>query len=412
MKKRKPQTENWHVIRILPELQMTRAFECRDVALVPRSDLRLIQAAARNASVRYMLQGFPNSKSADTWPCALILREGSRLDSLEALVEFRNIVAVCCMLHSWMASIPALNVTQPIYSQQFDFYPYHPTKDPKLLLSTCFGKDAGIPATRGFRGQLNDSLPMHFNYLNGDVPSACRSLLERMMKVWEDYYYRRKTAVRRKCIRAFSAAYAAFRGPDYTSLPMHDYGIQAAFWVSALETLAQPKKAPGRKPSVNINHVLDLLEGKCVCSLPSHCDCFIPDRDFLRTRRGKVRKNDPPRNRNYMQRLYQRLYTLRNRCLHGSLFGRTEIWPKKVTKRSLAGGVGPVLFFIAARQHLCQAGYQSPVADSKTLFFGLRKLGLPQGPPSRRRSFGLRHFENTMANRCLEVFKRKRDAES
>src|SRR5438132_596418 len=115
-----------NVVFVLPNLQIKSPVETAYVGILPDSDPRVIEIAKRNPAVDALINNFSDHHGSKIPVSVMVLHKDapkSIADSV-ALVSFRNIVAISCVLQSWQFSIGSPNAIGMRFSDYFDFYPY------------------------------------------------------------------------------------------------------------------------------------------------------------------------------------------------------------------------------------------------------------------------------------------------
>lgn len=120
---------DWHLAYVLPDLKIREAQSNVSgmVSLVPLGDARLLEIKKRSLAAKKLLEGFHDGYDHPVYPAALIFREDApeKVKTVSAMVDFRNCIAMACILPGWAQNNLTMNTTpnNPLWSDFFDFYP-------------------------------------------------------------------------------------------------------------------------------------------------------------------------------------------------------------------------------------------------------------------------------------------------
>jgi hypothetical protein len=87
--------------------------------------------------------------------------------NINALVSFRNIFAISCILRGWQFTVGSLNANGTLYSDYFDFYPFSPTRDGKDLLLMGHALNS-FDSPDNFRGQTYPDILIADSFLRAE----------------------------------------------------------------------------------------------------------------------------------------------------------------------------------------------------------------------------------------------------
>ena len=179
----KNNSNEWQLIYLLPNLNLDEPFETEYIAIVPFDDNRIQTIISCETLAEKILTNFKTETGKRVNPSTLIIRENSpaSVRNSEAVVAFRNCLAIASLLHGWARSIRNDNVFEPTYSDHFDFYP-------AMLNKTGDGLVISTPATMGiwprvekFHGQTYPHLPI-FDEFKATPDKICS---EKLLKQWK-----------------------------------------------------------------------------------------------------------------------------------------------------------------------------------------------------------------------------------
>jgi hypothetical protein len=316
------------VVFVLPNLQIKSPVETNYVGILPDSDPRVVEIAKRSPAAHALINNFSDHHGSKTSVSVMVLHQDApkSIKDAVALVSFRNILAISCVLQSWQFSVGSPNAIGTQFSDYFDFYPYGPTRDGADLLHIGHGLNA-LDAADDFQGQPYPELSRHIS-----SPAIYdEHLFNLLRKAWVDRFEKgRKDWKSNKLFRSLAIAYHACALPKKNSLWFYDFGINVALWISAFESLVHP----GLGGKANLLGVLDLLS-----------KARFSDQATKRRRRITFQKQT--RTGNAGEYLYWRLYQSRNAFLHGNPVTVNDAIYKNRHRRSLLTSVAPLVFSVA-----------------------------------------------------------------
>jgi len=232
--------DEWRLFFVLHNLSIKKPIGNKYVAVVPPSDQRIATLTNKYVDLKYLISNFVDQFNRRVTPCVLIARNDSpsAIFQSDALVSFRNIIAICYIVESWQDYLNrGWCLYSPGYSNYFDIYPIVPSKDYKHFL-TISPAVHGLDMPNEFSGQtspeLNGSLhEIHYDSL----------IFDTLIREWEKRYVRGKLANWKTTVlfRSLQMAYQASAIPMNNRSTIYDYGLSLALWVSAFEVLVRPK---------------------------------------------------------------------------------------------------------------------------------------------------------------------------
>ncbi len=337
-------SDNWEFRFLLHNLELKEAFDSEFMAIVPNNDARLRKIIADVPAVASLIRNFTDQFGRHRYPCALLIRKDApgSIKSLDAIVSFRNIFALSCLLYAWPRTIKSLNVLYPLWSDFFDFYPISLTRDPNFLhvLSPAVN---GANQPQKFRGQASPGLPnsAHLRFRPDDLA------VPPLLHVWTRKFRKAKPSgwETRVLFRSLEIAYQAGGVPTRNRSTIHDFGSHIGLWVSAFEVLAHP-----RKGHADFRTVAALLRDFEWHSPRLRRRSFLVVKSW---KRDKMRVN-------LVQNLYGELYEARNDFLHGNAVTASRLHPFHNKRRPLLTQVAPLVYKVALSCFLEKVAYTGP----------------------------------------------------
>lgn len=267
-----------------------------------------------SAVVEQILSSFHDEYGKPYKPAVLLLRTdaaNSLKNSLEAIVAFRNAIAISAVLPGRAAVVRGAGSQDVTWSDTFDFH----------------------PAQIGGRGGMILQSPALLSWVSPTAKvrlTHSPSLKPEGRRLWVDHYlfralgkaWRRKFAPEPKAdtfgsrlFRSLEAAFQACAVGAKNGGSLHDYGVQLALWVSACEILAWPEQKRANLPAVL--SLLGRYNGR---------PATMKKRYSKKVWGNTVRLSAP-------QRSYSYLYDARNVFLHGEPVGENAMLTLSRKKR-------------------------------------------------------------------------------
>ncbi|HEY1174438.1 MAG TPA: hypothetical protein VGH19_23940 [Verrucomicrobiae bacterium] len=301
----KSQIEQMHVFGILPNLVLREPFECEWVALLPGSDERMQAIAKKDKTVHRLLNGFHDQDGGKCEVTALVVQKDAPAGvDFTALMSFRNLFAMSCVLKGWQSSLGQLNVFYPLYSDYFDFYPFRPVGDGVHIQHRGAALNSWNSA-KEFRAQRSADLPSFGHCLRADPDEV---LCDYLVSAWKEQFIGGEGKWE-SLFRSLAVAYHAAGLPKKNLMWHYDFGVSIALWISAFETLCHN----GGSKDVGSSDLLELLASTRFSKKALRAGFEI-----------KVKKE--PRSVNAVQYLCWKLYGARNRFLHGNPFPEESLF--------------------------------------------------------------------------------------
>jgi hypothetical protein len=331
-------SDTWEFVFLLHNLELKEAFESEFMVIVPDNDARIIKIIADVPAVASLVQNFTDQLGNQRHPCALIIRKDapSNIRSLDAIVSFRNIFALSCLLYAWPRTIRSLNVFFPLWSDFFDFYPISLTRDPNFLHTSSPAVEAAL-LPKDFKGQTSPNLP-NPNQISFQ-PDA--ETLSTLLGIWEKGFTGTVPLdwTMRVLFRSLEMAYQATSVPSNSRPTIYDFGSRIALWVSAFEVLVHPG---GEKGRANLEKVTNLL-GQALWS-----NRRLKQPKYPIKIQGKLTKVA------LVLKLYGELYKARNDFLHGNQVAHSRLfWFCNEYRRSFIE-IAPLIYKVVLSCHFRQ----------------------------------------------------------
>ena len=324
--------EKLKVFAVLPNLCIEKPIETKFVGLLPDTDPRVVEIARRDPAVSALMNGFSDRSGEKCRVSAMVIHDDApdSVKNINALVSFRNIIAISCVLYGWQHTIGSLNTHGTLYSDYFDFYPFAPTRDGKDILHMGHALNS-FDSPDGFQGQSYPDISTTHSLWR---PEPNKIVLEFLNKAWIDRFERgRKNWRTNKLFRSLAIAYHACSIPKKNGLLFYDIGVSIALWVSAFEILVHP----GKIGKSDLPAILALLS-KARFSDP------------VLKRRRKIIYRKQTVTGNAAEYLFWRLYEARNDFLHGNPVTPNDALyksPKHQGRVTLLNHVAPLLYQVA-----------------------------------------------------------------
>jgi hypothetical protein len=351
--------EKLKVVFVLPNLRLKKPIESKFLGLFPSTDDRVIKIAKRDPAVFALINGFSDQSGDRCNVSVLVIHDDApaSVRNVNALVSFRNIFAISCILRGWQFTVGGLNAYGTLYSDYFDFYPFSPTIDGQNLLLMGHALSS-FNTPNNFSGQICPDISTIDDFLR---PEPHEIIFTFLTKAWISYFEKgRKTWRLNKLFRSLAVVYHACSVPRKNSLLFYDIGINIALWVSAFEILVHPKNGIS-----NTEAVWNLLS-----------KAQLQDRVLKRQRKVKFRGKTI--NKGAVEFLYWRLYEARNDFLHGNPVTPKDALYKNSRhqgKVTLLNHLAPLLFQVAL---LCYFDWFIKTPKTKKLTVSLVRFHVPR----------------------------------
>jgi hypothetical protein len=323
----------WSPLAVLPNLRLADPIEASPLALVPLEDERVAALRAQHPRFGDFVTRFTTEHGSVVHPAVLLKEfEGENQQySTEAMVAFRNSIAVATALRSHSVYLRYGTQHRIMYSDAFEFYPWMLDRNNERLISLTPAQMA-LHTVNEFHGQSAAGVPLQ-GLARHELD---RPLLAALLEVWKAAYRKsRQSAKERALFRSLNMANAALAMPAAKAALIFDYGRQCALWISAFEILAHHHSGKDR---ANFGFVRDLLEARP----------FIDRR--IRPRRYRISYGGKRENVALPTKLYKLLYDVRNDFLHGNAVTRSSLllpWSGR-----FLGEFAPLLYRCALRNFL------------------------------------------------------------
>jgi hypothetical protein len=327
---------NWSFIALLHNLSLKEPVENRYVAIVPDTDDRALSLMEASDPLRRLVSGFTDQFGRRFFPSLMIVhpKAPKRLFVQDALVGFRNAIAICSIIQAWEESLvrkQSLNVFK--YSNYFDLYPISVGKDDDSMIIRS-PSILGLDEPEDFVGQTSPELSS--SYRVTDFYDT--ELLKAILLVWEDRFLKRKVKDWRSLVlfRSLEMAFHASTIPFENSSTIYDYGAKIALWVSAFEVLIRSETEQS-----SLSKTLQLLHNQKFHAPSLNQKLFT----IQFPKRKRVRCTLP-------QRLYHMLHSARNDFLHGNPVEIRNLFIKGSRSYHPLTAAAPIIYKIALQSFL------------------------------------------------------------
>lgn len=269
------------------------------IALVPPEDPRVVAACRAERAALQLLSGFTDHHNRPVRVSACVLHRGApaRLQQLDAVIAFRNAVALGFLLRGRAMAVDRSGFAGPLWSDQFDFHPATLTDRGRLIIDTP-----------GLRMGFSEKAPFRAMPADGVVPLSGPLYPDGFLcpafdAAWTQHFESddgtdRTAALFRSLEVAMMAAALPFRNRG----ALNDHGVHLALWVSALEILAWAHSGAGHASEVAVLDMIGAVEWDGKLGTPRH----------------PWKKKGEHRTLTSVQYAAAAMYAVRNDFLHGN----------------------------------------------------------------------------------------------
>ena len=115
----------WILLFALPDLNLSESIGNENIAIVPHDDSRVVEITNQSSYAKALVENFEDQFGRKNYPSLLIISDTApqHLRDIDAIVGFRNIVALATIIKGHAHSLTSTFVAFPLYSDFFDFYP-------------------------------------------------------------------------------------------------------------------------------------------------------------------------------------------------------------------------------------------------------------------------------------------------
>jgi len=328
MKEKNP----WVFVSIFPNLHLKEPIETKYALIVKEDDDRLKLLQNENESVASLTKSFIDTRLKEINPAFLLIhtRLKTNREHHNAIISYRNIVAICIILEGWLSMILSEdgNVFTTLYSDYYDLFPLGGYSNKHFSIQTPSLSSTISNSITKY--QQNYSLPdtRHFYFTKDD------DLFLSLVKIWEDHFIRRKkNHLYDSLFRSLQMAFSASKMPTDNFSTFYDYGTKLGLWISSFEILFHP----GGNANVSYKQIVKEL---------SHYQFY--DKNLM-TFKYKIDKTTKS---NILGKVYKDLYDARNEFFHGNPVSTDNLFLFDNKKHPALTKVAPVLYFIALQLFL------------------------------------------------------------
>lgn len=327
---------NWLFLALLHNLSLQEPVENGYIAIVPDTDDRAISLIKTSLALRRMVSGFTDQFGRRAFPSLMIVnpKAPKRLLSQDALIGFRNAIAICSIIKAWEEALvrrQSLNVLK--YSNYFNLYPIVPGKNGDLMI-TRSPSILGADDPEEFAGQISPELASTSRVTD----FYDKELLKAILLVWEERFLKHRLRDWQSLVlfRSLEMAFQASTIPFENSSTIYDYGAKIALWVSAFEVLSRSETE-----RASLTKVLQLLGTPRLYA--KNLTKKLYSIQFSKGKRGRC---------TLTQKLYYMLYSARNNFLHGNPVKICNVFIKDDLKYHALTSAAPIIYKLALQSFL------------------------------------------------------------
>lgn len=283
------------------------------LAIVPPHDSRVVRAAHESPAVDRLIGAFVDVTGRPLRPSALIsLLDSPVVPELDAVVAFRNCVAMSVVLRNRAAWVEDKGTMDVGWSDYFDFHPLQLAKGGRLI--------AESPALRSIISSTAKYVATPSPLVSATTPLRLWRdgyLYITLGREWRRFYEKPidRTDYGRALFRSLELAYVASSAPYKHGGSLFEWGVQIGLWVTAIEVLVSVLRGGANEESV-----LDLLGqydwGEYMPELAE------PTREVTLGRGSKNKRSV-----NLIQHACHLLYRARNKFMHGNEVDDRDVYP-------------------------------------------------------------------------------------
>jgi hypothetical protein len=323
---------DWDLLFVLPNLSLSagQRFRSERFLICSLNDWRIrkcLRQSEANASGKRLARRYRTVWGDRYQPSVLAFRHQGSPPDAEDLRNYRNACAISTVVHG-AAKILTGGQGLTSWSDAFCFSRFMPGHVGILSLdgsSSGYWDTDDLADFRGTSAEVIDA-PQHFSVQWDTV------LLRRLARLIVTPDLMAEDA-RQRVFRSLAMAFHASRYPSDGLTATYDLGTRVALWVSAFETLLNPLDR-----DVTMSQVVAFFN-----------QASWTDSTLARMNHAEFKRSGEVRGRTcFAGALYQRLYSSRNRFLHGSPVHNALL---KYRGRPLVR-LAPVLFGLALHEYL------------------------------------------------------------
>jgi hypothetical protein len=322
--------EDWVLISVFHNLSISERIETKYVVIAPYNDPLTQPFRARSVAFSQFIDNFEDQFGNHIAPSLFFLNKKVE-PNLEAIISFRNILAISSIVQSWVKYLyygRQLNYYK--FSNYFELYPYSFSKKEERYLIINTPSVVGLNETAKFQGQCSPEIPITSSMNNFYNPILFKALL----KEWEKYFVsrKRKDWKYRSLFRSLEMSFRAAELPFQNMATIYDYGTNLALWISSFEILSHPNSE-----NINLSKVLYFL---------SSISFKTNELNY------KIYKGPSNERLNLIQKIYYEMYRARNHFLHGNPVKLSDLFQGQNLKNNSLIEIAPVLYKCALCQFL------------------------------------------------------------
>jgi hypothetical protein len=230
--------DNWNFTLLFHNLSIKESIGNEFIKVFPFNDPVVKETISKEESFLKFINSFKNQFGKPLQPALLYVAYDTKPD-IEALVAFRNALAISSVAKNWSNYISAKSQFEyHKYSNYFDFYPYSFSDDWQYLIAMTPSVTSLDDVSR-LEGQSSPELATTHSAVNFFDEALFYALLDE----WVELYIKKKKNTWKlvALFRSLEMAYRAASLPFGNRGTIHDYGANLSLWVSAFEILHHPK---------------------------------------------------------------------------------------------------------------------------------------------------------------------------
>lgn len=285
----------WHLIGVLPNVDIVQPIEGRRLALVAPNDQRVVDLQRRYQAAETFLNRFEDAHGVKHRPTVLLGNRKNKGYTSQEIAGFRDLVALSVIPYNRALQMVPPRGSRILFSDSFSIYPWSLDEKYEYLISSTLAQTA-LHLVEEFTGQLSPELPhMRIDGSGPDTP-----LLEQLLQNWDRRFLDSKPTWKSTALfRSLNMANQAARMPGMSDATLYDVGRAIVLWVSAFEILVHPGKGRSSLKCV----IKALEENKWVLPKSAHRRYKVPPMEDRVT---------------HASWLYYNLYRVRNDFVHGN----------------------------------------------------------------------------------------------
>jgi len=340
--------DEWILTSVLPNFIFEQAFNEKYICLTHSQDDRLMSIRNKYSPIDELLDSFIDTRLNKIQPSVILLHKKlyrSRKRH-EAVIAFRNLIALTIILGNWIPVIGHKNAMSfSIYfSEYFDLFPLSGYNSKLLFLSTPALSSTMSSTKNKFQSSYYlPSLNMIYSYVDEEIYSV-------LFKIWENYYVKRQeTHFYSSLFRSFEIAFSASKMTLDNQSTVYDIGVKLGLWISAIETMFHP----GGDKEIHLHEILfELNQFDFIDNKNSSYKSYF----FSNKKKYEI---------NLVAKIYLEMYKARNDFFHGNPIKIFRLYLFNDKRFPPLIQIAPLIYLIALKINLKKNGYLNENANGK-----------------------------------------------